>query len=179
MKRLSLIALFLLLIVSVSAAAHSGGTDSSGGHHVGGTGEYHYHHGYPAHQHENGVCPYDFKDRSGSSSGSTKSDSHKISISDIISALFLLGLAIFFLWMYYLQILEKNDVTTPMMYLGIPPMIIYRKEHTYAVKGAFCFHYHIETTREITTGNNRVIGYHSRYLLLCIWRLGTIETIHL
>ena len=39
--------------------AHSGGTDSNGGHYDRSTGEYHYHHGYPAHQHINGVCPYE------------------------------------------------------------------------------------------------------------------------
>lgn len=48
----------LLLIVPLSVFAHSGNTDSRGGHHVSGTDEYHYHHGYPAHQHPNGVCPY-------------------------------------------------------------------------------------------------------------------------
>ena len=38
---------------------HSGRTDSNGGHWDYSTGEYHYHHGFPAHQHPNGVCPYD------------------------------------------------------------------------------------------------------------------------
>lgn len=41
-----------------SASAHPGRTDANGGHHVTATGEYHYHHGYPAHQHPGGVCPY-------------------------------------------------------------------------------------------------------------------------
>ena len=41
------------------ASAHSGGTDSKGGHYNRSTGEYHYHHGYSAHQHPNGVCPYE------------------------------------------------------------------------------------------------------------------------
>lgn len=44
-------------------SAHSGRTDASGGHHdyknKSGLGSYHYHHGYPAHLHENGICPYD------------------------------------------------------------------------------------------------------------------------
>lgn len=45
------------------AEAHSGRTDSYGGHHdyknKSGLGAYHYHcGGYPAHLHENGVCPY-------------------------------------------------------------------------------------------------------------------------
>ncbi|MDY3919834.1 MAG: Ig-like domain-containing protein [Candidatus Limivivens sp.] len=43
--------------------AHSGRTDSFGGHHdyknASGLGSYHYHcGGYPAHLHPNGVCPY-------------------------------------------------------------------------------------------------------------------------
>ena len=42
--------------------AHSGGTDSYGGHHdyrnASGLGSYHYHHGYGPHLHMNGVCPY-------------------------------------------------------------------------------------------------------------------------
>ena len=43
--------------------AHSGRTDSSGGHHdnknVSGLGSYHYHcGGHPAHLHDGGVCPY-------------------------------------------------------------------------------------------------------------------------
>ena len=41
--------------------AHSGGTDSDGGHFNRSTGDYHYHHGYPPHSHENG-CPYDYDD---------------------------------------------------------------------------------------------------------------------
>lgn len=41
------------------ASAHPGHTDAAGGHWDSSTGEYHYHHGYPAHQHENGICPYE------------------------------------------------------------------------------------------------------------------------
>lgn len=48
----------LILIFAIPVQAHSGRTDSKGGHHVTATGEYHYHHGYPAHQHPNGICPY-------------------------------------------------------------------------------------------------------------------------
>ena len=58
--------------------AHPGGTDSRGGHYNHSTGEYHYHHGYPEHDHYdmNGDgsvdCPYDFDDKTGS--GSNTSD---------------------------------------------------------------------------------------------------------
>ena len=54
-----------LLVVSCTniAYAHSGRTDSSGGHrdnkNVSGLGSYHYHcGGYPAHLHTSGYCPY-------------------------------------------------------------------------------------------------------------------------
>ena len=46
-----LIAITLLLSLSVVAYAHPGRTDSNGGHTDHSTGEYHYHHGQPAHQH--------------------------------------------------------------------------------------------------------------------------------
>lgn len=50
------------MVLACPAFAHSGRTDSKGGHYDRSTGEYHYHHGYKAHQHDNGVCPYDYKD---------------------------------------------------------------------------------------------------------------------
>lgn len=61
----------LIGLLSPVASAHSGRTDSRGGHYNRSTGEYHYHHGYPAHQHVNGICPYDFDDKTAHSSGST------------------------------------------------------------------------------------------------------------
>lgn len=82
-KKLPTLALacFLALILPLSASAHPGKTDSSGGHTDHSTGEYHYHHGYPAHQHYDmdgdGVadCPYDFVDKTGQNSGSSSSGS--------------------------------------------------------------------------------------------------------
>lgn len=57
--------IFISLLV-IPASAHSGRTDSQGGHrdnqNKSGLGPYHYHHGYPAHLHENGICPYAAKD---------------------------------------------------------------------------------------------------------------------
>ena len=59
-KILSAVALLIaiLCIPAAVAFAHSGGTDENGGHWDHSTGTYHYHHGYPAHQHPNGICPY-------------------------------------------------------------------------------------------------------------------------
>lgn len=62
MKRIfciSLAVLILLLVFAIPITAHSGRTDSSGGHYDHSSGEYHYHHGESAHQHPNGKCPYD------------------------------------------------------------------------------------------------------------------------
>lgn len=70
-KILSFLALILTVFVSlVAVQSHSGNTDASGGHYNRSTGEYHYHHGYPAHSHTDGKCPYDYDDKTGSKSGS-------------------------------------------------------------------------------------------------------------
>lgn len=61
-----------LILQSTVTSAHSGRTDSSGGHHdyknASGLGSYHYHHGYGPHLHPNGSCPY--QTSSGSRTGS-------------------------------------------------------------------------------------------------------------
>lgn len=65
--------ILILLLSFVYVSAHSGRTDSNGGHYNRSTGEYHYHHGKSAHQHEDRdgdgypeYCPYE----------SEKSDDH-------------------------------------------------------------------------------------------------------
>ena len=69
---LSCLALFLAVSMLPMALAHSGRTDSNGGHkdnkNVSGLGSYHYHHGYGPHLHPGGVCPYDSKPASTPSS---------------------------------------------------------------------------------------------------------------
>lgn len=62
-KVIVLIAIAILVSLPVVNLAHSGRTDSSGGHrdnkNASGLGAYHYHcGGYPAHLHTGGVCPY-------------------------------------------------------------------------------------------------------------------------
>lgn len=67
-KRLvySLLLVLLVLLQVMTVSAHSGGTDSSGGHTDHSTGKYHYHHGYPEHHHwdmdgDGDIdCPYTF-----------------------------------------------------------------------------------------------------------------------
>lgn len=71
-KRIVSAAGCLLMLTSV-ASAHPGQTDADGGHWDNDTGEYHYHHGYPAHQHTNGICPYDYDDQTGRNSGTSGS----------------------------------------------------------------------------------------------------------
>lgn len=63
MKKLfvSIIIIIILFFTTVSFA-HKGRTDSDGGHYDSSIGSYHYHHGYPAHQHTDGKCPYDYTD---------------------------------------------------------------------------------------------------------------------
>lgn len=88
MKKTLLFFLLLLfaLLLTATALAHSGGTDSQGGHTNQSTGEYHFHHGYSAHQHEDidgdGVldCPYDFVDNTEESTGTYSESSEKIVI---------------------------------------------------------------------------------------------------
>ena len=80
-----LFSVFVMSLAALTVYAHPGRTDANGGHTDHDTGEYHYHHGYPAHDHydmdRDGVldCPYDFEDKtahsggdgSGNSSGNT------------------------------------------------------------------------------------------------------------
>nr|WP_303244301.1 copper amine oxidase N-terminal domain-containing protein [uncultured Cellulosilyticum sp.] len=79
------IILAMSIAMTVTSFAHSGRTDSNGGHrdnkNKSGLGSYHYHcGGYPAHLHSNGVCPYSsgyVAPSSSSSSTSTSSSASK------------------------------------------------------------------------------------------------------
>lgn len=77
LKILTIILLILSTIfIGINSYAHSGRTDSSGGHkdtkNKSGLGSYHYHcGGHPAHLHPNGVCPYS------STKSKSKSESSK------------------------------------------------------------------------------------------------------
>ena len=83
MKKLRKLVIFaiLLFLFSVPASAHPGKTDQNGGHTDHSTGEYHYHHGYPAHDHWDMDgdgdldCPYFFDNKTGQNSGSSSSGS--------------------------------------------------------------------------------------------------------
>lgn len=79
-KKIISILLIILSIISigVNAYAHSGRTDSSGGHkdnnNKSGLGSYHCG-GHPAHLHTNGVCPYSSSSSASKSSTSSSSSS--------------------------------------------------------------------------------------------------------
>lgn len=83
MKKTLLLILILILaaLLVPFASAHPGKTDGNGGHTDQSTGEYHYHHGYPAHDHYDmdgdGYvdCPYQFKDKTNTSSSANSNGS--------------------------------------------------------------------------------------------------------
>ena len=83
MKKASVLIMLILSVIlfPVPASAHKGNTDAYGGHYDRSTGQYHYHHGYGAHQHTDtngdGVldCPYDFKDMTNHTSGASSDSS--------------------------------------------------------------------------------------------------------
>lgn len=97
MKHIKIFLVILLAIVTsvapipisytnaITVEAHSGRTDSSGGHkdnkNKSGLGSYHYHcGGHPAHLHKNGLCPYTTTSTS-STSKDTKSNKKTTSTS--------------------------------------------------------------------------------------------------
>lgn len=77
-----IICIGLLMLSPLTSFAHSGRTDSSGGHHdyknKSGLGSYHYHHGIGPHLHPGGVCPYSgaSTNDSGSSDSSSQASSY-------------------------------------------------------------------------------------------------------
>lgn len=112
-KRIVLIiALLIIIAAPLYAFAHPGKTDSDGGHTDSETGDYHYHHGYPAHEHRDmdgdGIpdCPYNFDDKTGwnsgtrSGGGNLKDDENEAwQLSDYLSFVFFLTSFVFLiLW---------------------------------------------------------------------------------
>lgn len=82
MKKILSFILIILMICPLTLA-HPGRTDGKGGHYNRSTGEYHYHHGYPPHDHENGICPYDYDDNTNSNSLTSNSSTNKIANSTV------------------------------------------------------------------------------------------------
>ena len=89
MKKLPLIFTVFLIAISIpiTVFAHPGSTDGRGGHYDRSTGDYHFHHGYPAHDHYDmdgdGIddCPYSFVDKTDTSNrGTSKSDNQESNV---------------------------------------------------------------------------------------------------
>lgn len=75
----SLICIILsFLFFSNIILAHAGKTDINGGHYNTTTNEYHYHHGYSAHYHINGICPYNYTNRESNDIKGNKEGSHNM-----------------------------------------------------------------------------------------------------
>lgn len=140
MKKLFVLFVIILsLCTTMTIFAHPGRTDSAGGHTDHSTGEYHYHHNYPAHQHPNGICPYGNVD---------KTDSHYSSSDNITSGkssgdgfipsehpiLMFLGCVLLYVIFYALMKLKewissfhgekKNEMLTRVILIGIVFIII-------------------------------------------------------
>lgn len=87
-RALLICVVFIMTIcICFSSNAHSGRTDSSGGHkdnkNKSGLGSYHYHcGGHPPHLHTNGVCPYSSTSTKKSSSSSKSNSSGSSSTKD-------------------------------------------------------------------------------------------------
>ena len=85
MKQLfrSIFFLLFVFVLSLTVHAHPGKTDSNGGHTDHSTGDYHYHHGQPAHDHYDidgdGIidCPYNFAETPASPKSSNSSSTSK------------------------------------------------------------------------------------------------------
>ena len=109
MKKAALLCALLIFLllpsIALTAYAHPGRTDGRGGHTDHSTGDYHYHHGYPAHNHydmdgDGAVdCPYDFEDKteSKSSSDTEKSRTNK-GFAEVLLGVVAFGLYVFFMF---------------------------------------------------------------------------------
>ena len=87
-----LLTILSIISIGANAYAHSGRTDSSGGHkdnkNKSGLGSYHYHcGGHPAHLHTNGVCPYSSNSSSSKSSTSNYSSSNTKTTSTVTTTI--------------------------------------------------------------------------------------------
>lgn len=114
---------FLFLIITVilifataitPVFAHSGRTDSNGGHKDNSTGEYHYHHGHPAHQHPNGKCPYEFSTEQINEETAAKNNNKKFGFVGFLIAAALFGAAallVYVKWFWESIKFSENQIT--------------------------------------------------------------------
>lgn len=115
------VVLFVVLLFALSntSTAHSGRTDSKGGHYNNSTGTYHYHHGYSEHSHYdidgdgNIDCPYIFDDNThnnNNSSNNSKDDSeYKITFRDVLQIILVVVFFFYPLFAVTLLIIGKAE----------------------------------------------------------------------
>lgn len=140
-SRLSICIFLFVVTLIFSASAHSGRTDSKGGHYDRSTGEYHYHHGYPAHDHIDGICPYDFDDKTDHDSGETLSPENdppenpedKFSWTELILPYIVLAIMFGILFIIDIAKPRKKDsshwFSYPSVALWVYTIIIYATTH--------------------------------------------------
>ena len=126
MKKLVFLSVIVLLLSSFHfvAYAHPGSLDEKGGHYDSSTGKYHYHHGYPAHLHTNGQCPYDFDDQTNreyNPSQSTNSTTGKMILENSYT-----------LWDHITNIATAIGVSAM---LGLLILLVFLKQITTSFKG--------------------------------------------
>lgn len=114
----------ILCALCVPVRAHQGNTDRNGGHTNQSTGEYHYHHGYPAHDHFdiNGDgakdCPYNFDEKKNYSSSLNEQFKNDSSVNGMEAefvnpAIYIVFsiLSISVLWLIISNILKKDRIS--------------------------------------------------------------------
>tara|TARA_Y100000816_G_C25999514_1_gene522205 strand:- start:686 stop:1006 length:321 start_codon:yes stop_codon:yes gene_type:complete len=89
--RFSILSIFVLFLSHNLLLAHSGRTDSKGGHFNRKTGEYHWHHGTFAHQHYNGVCSLQDSSYDSSKNGSNNFAPILLTLSIVLAVWFIAG----------------------------------------------------------------------------------------
>jgi hypothetical protein len=104
MRSLELILSFCLIFYNTSLFAHGGRTDTRGGHYDRINGGYHYHHGEYAHQHPNGICPFDSNNLEieNSKNTSSKNQIQKF-MEDYYFLVYILMFVVIFVFLYVLN----------------------------------------------------------------------------
>ena len=107
--------LFTFQFFTVPAIAHPGDTDENGGHYDQDTGEYHYHHGYPAHQHRGGKCPYEnsLRDPYPSTQGGSTSKGFSSNGIEGLGFLFFIVLFVFAVIVFGILLHRRLGTNTP------------------------------------------------------------------
>lgn len=127
MRRLLIFLLMLGLLIpfGITVKAHPGRTDSNGGHKDSSTDEYHYHHGYPAHDHYDmdgdgkKECPYDFKENTSKNIDEDKSKG-TINIETIVekTVTILITSAAAFLLFGQITAIVNEDISARLFHIG-------------------------------------------------------------